>query len=641
MKRYIYSLLFALLLGCEVASAADKFPFDAIDITAELRNPWPDDWEQQFRKRGRHSLEVIGAQKAGGGTYGENEKNYYPRLMVQMLSGDRAAALKGLQAADAGAREDMQHTLGIDYYWCFTLKGQMRKYFLFGDQLDPEYRQRMYDGAKIWTEQEPLHRPHPVYGKGRGNPQGEDWSPAAKGGWVDARGTDNLRAMRDTAVYLMAEETKNEATRQLYKRKLIANVRMLYYVGQSEWDSENYHGHALSPYHNLYDFAKDPEVKLLAKAALDWLYTAAAVKYYRGGFGGPNCRDYGGGNVVFGANVSHPLWLYFGDTPTDDPMCDRDDVYHITSPYRPPAAVVALARKQFERPVEMFAAKPPYEFWEPGKFDQPRYHETQHFGHTYQLGSLVSAKPEATWNVSPLKMMIANKVRGVDYFVVNTHPIGEHARKNAGDQIAQAGNELIWLRPSDPQQTFYFLCPRSAKVSTEGELWLVEYEQTWIALRPIHLSAPKEIAWPEKAAAKYGNDRMLAAEPEGGPYCGFVIEVGEVGAFPNAKAFLTAINTKSSLDVDKLAAGFVQYWGTGGQKLAMQFNAENDLPHVYRDDVEVDWSQRRALYHSQGKSKPVSLDWQDGTLRVAAGGHAFECRVTKDGKVTFSNRLAK
>src|SRR5204863_2801232 len=139
------------------------------------------------------------------------------------------------------------------------------------------YKKRMFDAAKIWTDQEPLRRTHPVYGKG--DPKKGVWGPENKGSWVDVRDTDSLRAMRDTTVYLLAEVTGNEATRQLYKKKILSYVLMLYNVGMREWDSSNYHAHMLSPYHNLFDFAKDPEVKLLAKAALDWLYTAGALKY--------------------------------------------------------------------------------------------------------------------------------------------------------------------------------------------------------------------------------------------------------------------------------------------------------------------------------------------------------------------------
>ena len=40
-------------------------------------------------------------------------------------------------------------------------------------------------------------------------------------------GTDNLRAMREVAVYLFAEETGNEETRKIYKERIRRNVRTL------------------------------------------------------------------------------------------------------------------------------------------------------------------------------------------------------------------------------------------------------------------------------------------------------------------------------------------------------------------------------------------------------------------------------
>uniref|UniRef100_A0A7C4QKT9 Uncharacterized protein n=1 Tax=Schlesneria paludicola TaxID=360056 RepID=A0A7C4QKT9_9PLAN len=99
----------------------------------------------------------------GGQTYFENEKRAYGFLMAHVLAGDRLAAIRELQREDAQARQWHAHTGGIDFYACFTLKHQMRKYFLFGDQLDPAYKKRMFDGAKIWTERDPLRRPHPAF----------------------------------------------------------------------------------------------------------------------------------------------------------------------------------------------------------------------------------------------------------------------------------------------------------------------------------------------------------------------------------------------------------------------------------------------------------------------------------------------
>src|SRR4051812_7134959 len=290
-----------------------------------LNNPWPAEWEVGFNQRAAAAMKQWVGKKPKGGTYGENEKNYYPSAMWNVLVGDRAAGLKALQEPDVQGK-DHAYTNGVDFYWCFTLKGQMRKYFYFGDQLDPAYRARMKDGAAKWLSTDPRTTEHPVYGKGSGAKEG--WGPEVKGRRVDMRNTDNLRAMRDTSMYLMAEETGNEPMRLAMKRALLDYAQTLYSVGQSEWDSPNYHPHTLAPYHNLYDFAKDPQVKGIAKATLDWLYAAAAVKYRSGGFGAPNARDYGGNGAML-SNATKPLYLYFGNAPPAGDASDRDDLYHI------------------------------------------------------------------------------------------------------------------------------------------------------------------------------------------------------------------------------------------------------------------------------------------------------------------------
>jgi hypothetical protein len=183
-------------------------------------------------------------KKLGGTTFGESEKALYPAAMFAFLTGQRNAGVKALQEEDNQAKTDHAHTHGIDLYWCFTLKAQVRKYFYFGRWLDPAYRERMREAAQIRTEQDPLRQPHPVYGKG--DPSKGVWGPENKGSWVDVRYTDNLRAMRDTSAYLFAEETGNEATRQLYQQRIAEYVQTLHHIGMSEWDSPNYHSHALS-----------------------------------------------------------------------------------------------------------------------------------------------------------------------------------------------------------------------------------------------------------------------------------------------------------------------------------------------------------------------------------------------------------
>jgi len=660
-KRLLTTLLGVFVIAGGLAAAEEKTCRDPqgrlrvrpAPTDPKLNNPWPAEWEDGFVTRADHALNYWSGQKLGFNSWGENEKAGYPQMMWAFLLGDRERAVEAFEADDA-QRDDHRHTMGVDFYWCFVLKGQMRKYFYFGDTLSAEYRAKFRKGAEIWTEKDPYGRPHPVYGSGG---KGGVWGPDAKGSWLDVRRTDNLRAMADTSVYLMAEHTGNEETRRLYRDRILAYVRMLYHVGMMEWDSENYHGHTLAPYHNLYDFAKDPEVKKLAKAALDWLYAAAAVKYWRGGFGGPNNRDYGGGNVVFGGGAVQPLWLYFDDAAIENPSGHYDDVHHITSAYRPPPAVVELAHKSFPRPVELHASKPYYQMWEPGTQVEPRYWETTFFGKSYQLGSARSKEPIQPWTPSMLKMLAYNSKRGVDYFVVNTSKLGEHSVKNPGDQIAQYRNLLVWLRPAgEGPRTFYFQVPRSSRREMDRGLWLVELEKTYLAVRPIRLSSYEDYELPphtdkiDKRTGKpkpnpravlYENEQFFKADVEGKTYAGFALEVGEEAVHGSYQKFKRAVTSQSRLDLERLDEGVVTVKGTDGRKLTLRHNAENDLPAVERDGEPWDYAEHLDVYRPEDGAGPISQAWRSGTLRVEAGGKRFSCTVTGDGKVTWENGEAR
>lgn len=607
---------------------------EPVPVDERFRNSdWPEEMEKGFRRRATHVVEHFKGANYGN-TWQENEKGAYARAMTDFLAGNRQRALKFLQSEDAQAGSDHAHTEGIDFYWCFTLKNQVRKYFFFGQHLgalDEQYMQRMKKGAGIWTEEEPKRREHPRYGRGDHSKMG--WGPEKFGSWVDVRNTDNLRAMRETSVYLFAEETGNEETRLLYKDKIKEYVTTLYRVGMGEWDSENYHAHTLMPYLNLYDFAKDPEVKMLAKAACDWLTTAGALKYYRGGFGGPTKRDYGGGNRVFGAGVTHAMALYFDDTVMPDPNPHYDDFHAITSAYRPSLAVAHLARKNFPRPVEMHNTKPTYENWKPGADEQPETWETLFFGRTYYLGTCVSKS--GIGDVGPFKLLAENSERGMDYFIAYTGD--KYNTKRSGDQIGQYRKLLIYLRPAD--QPFGFMLPGTAEVDTDGDIWFVEMEKTYLAIRPINLNRPERFEPSGKTAKRYGEELWLRADATGDGLAGFAMEIGEEPVHGDFGSFKRSVRDKQKVQIfSNRSDDDVKLVGTDGAELRMRYNRESDLPVVIRDGEEYDWMENFDLYKPVDADGPVSLGWKEGTLTVRAGGHEFTQRVTEDGEVTFSER---
>jgi len=243
-------------------------------------------------------------------------------------------------------------------------------------------------------------RPHYAFKQSGGG-----WGPDQRNSWVDVRNTENLYLMRVTSVYLFAEATGNREVAEQYKRELTQDTTTLYRVSMGQGDSENYHGHSIGPRCKLYDFARDEEVRMLAKACLDWVFKVGAVKYYRGGFNGPTKRDY---NHVqpFGGSAASMLWLHFGDCPVNNTHWESDEVHLITSAYRPPPAVLQLACERFAKPVELMASKPQYSATTGGDAKSPpEFLETQYFGHSFQMGSLSSSTSEDGGDANGFKIL--------------------------------------------------------------------------------------------------------------------------------------------------------------------------------------------------------------------------------------------
>jgi hypothetical protein len=333
--------------------------------------------------------------------------------------------------------------------------------------------------------------------------------------------------MRETSVYLMAEETGNEGTRLIYKQHLERYVSTLLDIGMGEWDSPVYHGHTTAAYLNLYDFAKDPEVRQLAKNALDWLYRSAAIKYWRGTWTGPSKRTYGESAARF-------FWLYFGDAPAPEEF-ERDWIYGLTSEYLPPDEVVAIAQRRFTKPVELQRTHPHYENWKPDLYG-PAFYETVYIGHSYQLGSLAKGTG-GDW--SGFSFRIAQDNGSTDELTLTTdHP----------HRIAQYENLLIWYGNSIPQINVPDTCLRE-----ENDITFLACDQTWIALHKF--------------------DR------------GFVLEIGERQTHDSFSAFQQGVKNHARLTVETKS---VEYHGSGGKTVAISPQG-NQLPKVWRNGKQHDW----------------------------------------------------
>ncbi len=680
---------------------------------ATMNQPWPGEMTDAFWTRANYSIERYTSFKAV--TTGEHEKWNYPTAMWCYLHGQHRPVIDFFEALDG----EQGWTDGVDLYWCFTLKGQARKWFFFNDELSDGYKDRMRGAMSKWTTDDPrptlelvlltgsdvpavreyalamLHEmkvpaatvqqwadetekinpdfaaharrvaatpgydddpgddpakwaawwklwadgdwkvfeeyerlanphPHPQHGTGTG-PVGTSWGPGVRGTRADARNTDNLRSMRETTVYLFAEEVGNEKVRQLYKEKLRRFTVGLYHVGMGEWDSETYHPHSIMPWLTLYDYAKDPEVKLLAKATLDWLHTAHALKYFRGSFTGPSCRDYGGATTAYAGPAAGYGALLYG-APKDH-KADYDDVHIVLSGYRPPLAVANLALKKLQQPIELRNTKPTYSHWLPGAADEPRYFETMTLGRHYTLGSAVTKSSGG--DVSPMKLAAA-RPDGVWFFTANSGKW--YNRLEPGDQRGQHNNLLVHVRKGD-DKPFTFQVPRDAKQVKADGYWFLDLGDVWLAVKPLGLDLGDPEPITGRQAKNYSDYHTVTAQQTGTPLGGYTLEVGEKGAHASFDAFRKAVASKSKVTIDGDTVTLV---GSTGKTLAVTRNDANNLPAVVRDAEPRDFSSEFDLYDAGDAAEGVWLGWNEGELTVKAGGASFTSTVDASGNVTFS-----
>jgi hypothetical protein len=620
--------LFPLFPAPSAPFPEDLAPPSLPPIPEGLANAWPDSWEQDFNRRAQAAIAASAAPGRFGNTFFENEKRSYPNAMFAILGGHRTEGLAFLQEEDNKAQDWNAHTLGIDYFPAFTLKGQIRKLFFFGHLLEPAYRDRMADAAKIFTGQDPFRRPHPAY-----RPDTEGWTPEARNSWVDIRNTDNLFLMRVTSVYLLAELAGNEGVRQDYLDQISSYVACLHHAGMAEWDSENYHGHSIAPLLNLYDFARDDRARAAAKAGLDWLFAAAAVKYLHGNMNGPSKRDYnqpaplGGGAAKF-------LWLYFGQTPAPPSSHEPDLIHAITSRYRPPAATVALARKELPLPVEILAAKPDYQVWQ-GEWSTAShvYYETQYISPSFQLGTLLQGTQDP--DVNGFKITAISSAHGAQ--TICSAPCSDPLKLGSPtytsgilaplSAVGQNGNMAIYLTaPSD--KPYLWWLPADATTKGHGGLLTVRLEKAALAIWPINASIPA--LDPEATAtvqAKEDGDprwptlsvfRSQIVDPE--LHYGFAIEIVEAPDDRAAEAFF-ALAAKAAPELDELPIrAAVAFTAPGeGRRVRLQWGDKPAAIKVWKDGSPFNLVDAPAAY----RSPVIQQDWQGGTLSLKVGQHRF------------------
>jgi hypothetical protein len=169
-------------------------------------------------------------------------------------------------------------------------------------------------------------------------------------------GTENFVNMLRTSGYLLAQKAiplkLPQAEQRLAEKEkwLRYKAQKIYQTGTAEWDSSSYTIFNLIGWLNVYDFAKNDEIKAIARAVLDYYASAIALKYTYGVYGGAEQR---GGSAMssFNSYTDYLGWFWFSEyIPQEKTFFHWPQyiqlIHPATSSYRPPKEAIELARKQ-------------------------------------------------------------------------------------------------------------------------------------------------------------------------------------------------------------------------------------------------------------------------------------------------------
>ena len=374
--------------------------------------------------------------------------------------------------------------------------------------------------------------------------------------------------------------------------------------------------------------------------------------------------------------------VHFGALSPDVPMptkLNSDEVHIITSGYRPPEAVMRLAERRFEKPLEMWGVRPHYDAAIKAQWDRkPENHETQYYGHSFQLGTL--RKGTHGGDINGFKMLIYAGERGAEMIQVVPgpdalsagSPVYKSGKVIGSGRVGQFNNSAIYLVRHNGETPWRWVLPNAVTSEEADGVTFLKGEKTWIAIRPIaqtieglhdeqttalrvrerqirynkrrHADIPEDqlfedskgrLAFIQKSPLYPDYWAMGATGNADSAFNGFAIEIGEAETHESYDNFKKNVLAEQQLDLSQLADGSVVFTDSRGQELALTHGGEFKRNGEVRS-YDAPWSNFRP---ADGSNAPVRQDWLSGTLRVEVDGAIFTSTVDDDGKVTFSNEL--
>lgn len=481
----------------------------------------------------------------------------------------------------------------------------------------------------------------------------------AHNAWT-SEGTENHIVMERSSGYIFAMHAADypdrfpDAKEKMTKMKEWISIfsKRLYQYGTGEWNSSTYQAYHINAWLNLFDFARDQQVREMAKAVLDYYAAEMALHFSWGSYGGSQKRGKGANEINTSAS-NYLSWLWFGAHINNEEFLNAGKEYiqcmhAITSEYRPPSTLKQLAGKNIANAQFYKGNKPSYLYGEKNFVKQFFYTEKD-----YTLGSSVSPYGGWTGSTSQIvnwQLIIKPPWKG-EFPIEITGNGGYHERWNGSmadpfTQLAQHKNVLIqatltpenhmeiakqiknltrdwskkWQKdfkkrfPGDEKNNpvnmtgnitgenlSYINLPENVHSDTVSNLLIIQTNNTTIFLEPLYQSEESNPYVP----APQKQRKIIINKAPHGILCGFIIEVIPTDRYNSLNELMQLWKQKPQTSV---MGSTVLYHNLDGDTLEFQFNEKGRFTEAL-----YDWGYGETRQQVLPSSPPFKQpDWPSG-----------------------------
>lgn len=405
--------------------------------------------------------------------------------------------------------------------------------------------------------------------------------------WINTGTENHMFMQRASGLALMdgsgwsVGDPASEATNEAWLR---SELNKFLTIGQGEFHSSTYYGYSIGGLLNLYDFARNPELKKLAKGLLDWYATNMALRLSWGTAGGAESRGFD--RNTWNSGLSTVAWIWWGDgSEAAEKMRDSNARLALSaalSTYRPPEHLRALARKEVPLPFRLRASHPVYYSYTQGN----HLWETFYITNDYSLGTLL--EPARSYQVegtiraqyATYKLVVRDpkKLNNAVVSLAGTYHGPQATGRSPGDQYVQERGAVIFqlilndrdLQAGVPARSHLVLPKRYGKPLRYKDWYIWRVENIWLCARPWG----DEVSLLLPVSQKYEDYQALAAQ---GKQTAWVTDVARMADFADFESLKRGLDQTQINDGEWESQGRLSYLSLAGDRMVMTYQPDGAI----------------------------------------------------------------